>query len=82
MERESDNEMLSFWPLDSIKSVPECLSDFGGIPDYSKIESRLKEASSYFVFADYLIWSHVYAIRLSPSGAEPRHILWLDGSEY
>lgn len=82
MEGGWDNEMISFWPLQSINSVPEVLSDFAGIPDYSQIGTHLSVASSYFVFADFLIWSHVYAIRLNSSPAEKSQILWLCGSEH
>lgn len=77
-----DNEMISFWPLHCVKSVPEALTPFAGVPDYSRIASRLRDASSYFVFADFLIWSHVYAIRLGKTGSDKSPILWICGSKY
>ncbi|HEU4386565.1 MAG TPA: SMI1/KNR4 family protein [Blastocatellia bacterium] len=77
-----DDEMISFWPLHCVKSVPEALTPFAGIPDYSRIANRLRDASSYFVFADFLIWSHVYAIRLGTRGSDKNNILWICGSKY
>jgi len=79
---QSDDALISFWPLDSVATIPECLSDFAGIPDYSQIGTHLRDAGSYFVFADYLIWSHVYAIKLSPCRADRDLILWVCGSNY
>jgi hypothetical protein len=78
----SDNNMVSFWPIDGIKSVPEKLITFAGIPDYSRIANRLREPDSYFVFADFLIWSHVYAIKLRSKLGEKNQVLWICGSEY
>lgn len=77
-----DSEMISFWPLHCVRSVPEALTPFAGVPDYSRIARRLNEAGSYFVFADYLIWSHVYAIRFGKRGSDKSPILWICGSKY
>src|ERR1051325_6340640 len=78
----SDNNIVSFWPFHQIKSVPEKLASFAGIPNYSQIANRLPEAGSYFVFADFLIWSHVYAIKLSSNPAEKNYVLWMCGTEH
>jgi len=57
---EMDASNFRFWPLEEIKSVPEELFE----PAYA--EARQFEGSeAYFVFADFLIWSHAYGIRLS-----------------
>jgi hypothetical protein len=77
-----DNEMISFWPLHSIKSVPEALTPFAGIPNYSQITHRLGEAGAYFVFADFLIWSHVYAVRFGKRESDKSQVLWICGSTY
>ena len=77
-----DNEMIRFWQLHCVKSVPEALSHFAGVPDYSRIARRLSEASSYFVFADFLIWSHVYAIKLGSRRPDRNQILWICGSKH
>lgn len=52
---DSDNEGFAFWPLRQLKTVPEETKDY----------SNFDDADTYFVFADYLIWSWAYAIRLS-----------------
>jgi hypothetical protein len=69
----TDEELIYFWPLAEIGSVPEVLADFRGVPDYGGIESNLPDAESQFVFADWSIWCCVYAIRLSsdPEAAHP-----------
>ena len=63
MERwESDEDMLEFLHLGAVKSVPEELARFRGIPDYGNIVNTLSNAERYFVIADFMIGSHVYAI--------------------
>ncbi|HWQ34495.1 MAG TPA: SMI1/KNR4 family protein [Blastocatellia bacterium] len=82
-EDEFDQEMLSFWPLNKIETVPAILTEHSGIPDYRAIAHHLPEASSYFIFADYLIFSHVYAIHLSSAGDEENQIIWIgDGNSH
>jgi hypothetical protein len=79
---ESDNSMLSFLSLSSIKSVMEDLIEFGGIPDYRKLKDCLPQTHRYFVFADYLIRSHVYAIRLSPNRSNATPVIWICGKHW
>jgi hypothetical protein len=78
---ETDEELISFWPLSEVGSVPEKLSDFRGIPDYGGIEASLPDASSYFVFADHSIWVHVYAVRLGPDPAGSGPVVWIGGKD-
>jgi hypothetical protein len=65
---ETDEELNCFWPLHEIGTVPDRLSDFRGVPDYSGIETTLPDAASCFVFADHSIWLQVYAVKLSQEG--------------
>jgi SMI1 / KNR4 family (SUKH-1) len=60
-----DDDMLSFLPLDEIEPV-------------SKDWSSKPEAISYFIFVDYSISAHVYAIRLTddPSLNNPVFIVY------
>ena len=52
-----DDGMIRFWTLEEVKPLRE------GAPDYS--DSRyIKSPESFFLFADYSIWAHAYAIRL------------------
>jgi hypothetical protein len=64
-EGEIDNDCFSFLPLQAVRSVPEELAHFGGIPDYTQIMRTLADSHSWFVIIDYMICSAVFAIRLS-----------------
>lgn len=81
-EGETDNYLLHFFPIKALKPVTEELVQVGGIPDYRRIKKTLPDPEHCFVFADYMIGSHVYAIRLSsePSAATP--IIWICGSHW
>ncbi len=78
-EGESDNELFAFLPLSQIRSVPEELTSFAGLPNYSEIAEKLPDAQECFVFVDYMIMSHVYAIRLSPNPNVPTPVFWISG---
>ena len=55
---EMDSEYhIRFWPLEEIKPLREEV-DAPWVAEYT----------SYYLFADYLLWSHGYAIDLSPAG--------------
>jgi hypothetical protein len=54
-----DEDHFSFWTLARVESASESYAD-----------QFLKDQSSYFVFADYLISSTVYAIHLTPQGGK------------
>jgi hypothetical protein len=56
----SDDALIRFWSLNEVKPIPE------EAPGYSD-PSYIQDAQSLFLFADYCIWSHAYAIRLSSS---------------
>jgi hypothetical protein len=79
MDGETDNELLEFLPLADVKPVPEELASFAGIPDYSSICDGLPDASKFFVFADYMIRSHVYAIRLRADSHASTPVIWICG---
>ena len=61
--------LFEAWPLARFGSVPEVVTPFAGIPDYSQIATKLPDAAEYFAFADYMIWSRVFAVRLSSGAA-------------
>ena len=69
----SDDALIRFWSLSEVKPItveaPELSS-----PAY------IEDAESMFVFADYSIWAHAYAIRLSPNTEDPNPIFVI-GSE-
>lgn len=76
---DSDNELLAFLPLADVKPVPDELASFAGIPDYSSICDGLPRAPRCVVFADYMIRSHVYAIRLFADSAASTPVIWICG---
>jgi SMI1/KNR4 family protein SUKH-1 len=58
----SDPALLSFWPLNEVKPIPETAPAFSNL-------AYISDSQSLFLFADFCIWSHAYAIRLSNSHA-------------
>lgn len=55
---EMDSEShIRFWPLEEVKPLREEV-DAPWVAEYR----------DYYLFADYLLWSHGYAIDLSPTG--------------
>lgn len=64
----TDNELIRFWSIEEIKPLSE------ETPQYAA-ESYLVNATGFFVFADYSMWAHAYAIRLSSGPLEPNSIV-------
>ena len=61
---------FSFWPLRRIKPVQEIVH--GEV--YEPIRNH-PDAGLYFCFADYLIDSDIFAIRLFPGQSSPNHVV-------
>ncbi|HEY7153734.1 MAG TPA: SMI1/KNR4 family protein [Gemmataceae bacterium] len=78
---ETTEWLFEAWPLEKVGSVPDVVTLFKGIPDYSDIADTLPDASEYFAFADCMIWSQVFAVRLGPSSGSTQ-VVWLSGSSY
>jgi len=78
---ETTDWLFHAWSLEKLGSVPEVVTPFDGIPDYSRIANRLPDAANYFAFADYMIWSRVFAVRLAP-GLTPTQVVGLCGDSY
>lgn len=68
----SDDALIRFWSLNEVKPIPEEAPDFSD-PSY------IQEAETLFLFADYCIWSHAYAIRLSSDSESPSPIIVIGG---
>src|SRR6266480_3904259 len=60
----TDDEVITFLGLDEMKPLSEYWS-----PDVA-------DANSYFVFADYSLAAHVYAIRLSSDSSDSNDVEW------
>lgn len=52
-----DEELIRFWMLDEVKPLNE------GAPEFSN-PLYIHRPESMFLFADYSLWAHAYAIRL------------------
>ncbi len=72
---EGDADVFSFLPLHAVKSIPE---EIGQASGGEEIMQALPDPERWFVVVDYLIWSAVYAIRLS-GVVEDSPVLRLDG---
>jgi hypothetical protein len=82
MEEGQSAELLTFLPLEELEPVHRVLGDSPGVPDIAGAPCTLPEAESWFVFIEYLCYSHVYAIRLSSSPADTSPVLWICGPSY
>ncbi|MDQ1639478.1 MAG: hypothetical protein QOF62_2817 [Pyrinomonadaceae bacterium] len=63
-----DDGMIRFWTLGEMKPLPQ------GAPKYS-VSSYVKNPESLFLFADYSIWAHAYAIRLESVPSHSNEII-------
>ena len=70
----TDDSLIRFWPLNEVKPVTE------EAPAFSD-SSYILEAESLFVFADFCIWSHAYAIRLSSDNESPNPVFVIGGEQ-
>ncbi|HEX7771532.1 MAG TPA: SMI1/KNR4 family protein, partial [Pyrinomonadaceae bacterium] len=73
-EEETDNEMIRFWMLDEVKDLP------AGAPTYASAD-YVDDPESLFLFADYSLWAHAYAIRLLATPS-PRNEIFIIGGDY
>jgi hypothetical protein len=78
----SDHDLFEFLQLGAVKSVPEELAEFRGIPNYGNVVNALPHPERYFVLADFLICSHVYAIRLSNDASQETPLVGICGDRF
>jgi len=79
--QETTDWLFEAWSLERLGSVPEVVAPFAGIPNYSQIATKLPNAAEYFAFADYMIWSRVFAVRIA-QGSAPTQVVGLCGDSY
>lgn len=77
-----DNNLYQFYTIDQFKSVKKELAHWGGIPNYRNITNTLEGTESCFVFADYMLHSFAYAIRLYPDRGHVNEIYVISGDKY
>lgn len=68
----TDDEMIRFWMLEEVKALPD------GAADYAS-QDYVDNPESLFLFADYSLWAHAYAIRLSASPLTENSIFIIGG---
>lgn len=68
----TDDEVIRFWRLDEVKPFT-AESPQMATPDY------IDNPESLFVFADYSIWAHAYAIRLAEHKLDSNEIFIIGG---
>ena len=73
-EEETDKEMIRFWRLEEVKALPT------GAPNYASAD-YVDNPESLFLFADYSLWAHAYAIRLLPTPSN-RNEIFIIGGDY
>jgi len=77
-----NHDMFTFFKFDEFKSVKEEVGDYGGIPNYKNIVNTLPEHENCFVFAEYSIYVHVFAIRLCENKSTYNEVYAICGDEY
>lgn len=65
-----DGELLTFWDLSRRRPLSEEAPALN-VPD----------AESYFVFADYFMWCHAYALRLHPGENPTAEVVFVDDEQ-
>jgi hypothetical protein len=69
-----DDGMIRFWMLEELQPLPQ------GAPAFSD-PSYIQHPESLFLFADYSIWAHAYAIRLGSVSSLQSHEVIIIGYE-
>ena len=73
-EEETDEEMIRFWRLEEVKALPTAA------PNYASAD-YIDNPESLFLFADYSLWAHAYAIRLLATPSN-RNEIFIIGGDY
>jgi hypothetical protein len=69
----TDDALIRFWMLEEVRALPDAA------PEYA--DSRyIERPESLFLFADFSLWAHAYAIRLLAAPSEMNEI-FLIGSD-
>lgn len=63
-----DDGMMRFWMLEEMEPLPQ------GAPQYSDV-TYVQDPETLFLFADYSLWAHAYAIRLGKSPLESNEVI-------
>ena len=69
---EVDDGMIRFWTLQEIEPLTQ------GAPEYCR-GTYVQNPETLFLFADYSIWAHAYAIRLGKTALEANEVIIIGG---
>lgn len=69
-----DDALIRFWSLNEVKPMPE------EAPAYAD-PAYIQDPKSLFFFADYSIWCHAYAIRLSSNSETANPVIVIGGEK-
>ena len=69
---EVDDDMIRFWMLEEVEPLTQ------GAPEYSR-GTYVRNPETLFLFADYSIWAHAYAIRLGQSALAANEVIIIGG---
>jgi hypothetical protein len=69
MDREStDDALIRFWTLAEVAPISQAAPEFAN-PSY------LEDGELFFLFADFSLWTHAYAIRMEQRETESNEVL-------
>ena len=74
-------DLFTVWPLREWRGVIDVAAEWRGSPDYGPLATGLPDAGDYFTFADCMLHSELFAVRVRPAGT-PTQVIWLCGSHY
>ena len=77
-----DEEFFCFYSLAEVQAVAERFGDYHGVPKYSDLLHTWPEHPTFYAFADYMIHSLAYAIRLDAQTTATNPVFVLCGGTY
>ena len=72
-EDESDPNMFEFFPLHRLQDV-ETLGLHAEVPE---LAWSLPDPRGWYIFCQYMIWSHAYAVCLGTAQADTSPVIWM-----
>lgn len=64
---ETDDALIRFWMIEELQAISE------GAPEYAS-SNYVEDPESLFLFADFSLWAHAYAIRLKAAPSETNEV--------
>jgi hypothetical protein len=77
-----DENLYEFYQIDRFANIQHSLGSWGGIPNYRNIINTFNNYENCYVFADYMMHSFAYAIRLHPDKRTDNQVYIICGDKY